>query len=79
MLIRFALAAALFAAPSFALAGETVAKPDIAPAAKTETSKAEAQPSEKLICRRAEATGSRTARGKLCLTKKQWKEYDRAA
>jgi hypothetical protein len=32
-----------------------------------------------VTCRREQSTGSRTDNPKLCMTKKQWKEYDRAS
>ena len=83
-MLQLAVAAVLFTAPALPTTTEPAAKPEptvasqapapaAAPAKATKAAKA-----EKLICRREESTGSRTDRGKVCMTMKQWKEYDRS-
>ena len=84
-MLQLALAAVLFAAPAVADTASPAAKPEAsaasqaqptpAPAAKPAKS---AEPAEKLICRRDDSTGNRTSRAKLCMTKKQWKEFNRS-
>ena len=88
MSLRIALSVlALSAVPAFAVADPAVstttteaaaavaANPQAAPAAAQA-----AKPEEKKICKRAGATGSRTDNNKkICLTKKQWRDLERAS
>ena len=88
-MLRIALSAALLCAPVAALAGEPAPKAPPAVAAASdgagsppaETLAApvkalDAKPAKKLICRREQGTGARTAAPKVCLTKEQWKAID---
>ena len=91
-MLRIALtAAALLCAPAAAAAMNPGEAPKAAPAAVAEgavgaggsaevapaaAAKA-AKPAKKLICRREDGTGARTAAAKVCLTKEQWKAIDR--
>jgi hypothetical protein len=86
--LHIALAALLLASPAATETVTPAAKPQApaaaqAPAPGGAASAAAkgkaAAPAEKLICRREDSTGNRTSRAKLCMTKEQWKEFNRGA
>lgn len=59
------------AVPADAAGAGASAEAPVAKAVKT------AKPAGKLVCRREQATGSRTNAPRVCLTKEQWKAIDR--
>jgi len=70
------ISVALLASTS-AVASETAAPAqDLAVQPKVEQSAKPAQAQEKKICKRVDAVESRLGGRKLCLTRKQWKEYE---
>ena len=70
------LASLTLLTPAAALAAPE-AKPQAAAAASATGVAAAAATPEKLICRRDYSTGSRTNSHSNCMTKKQWRAYDR--
>ena len=81
---------ALTAAPALAVAADpTSSTPTQAPAAvaaptpaadAAAPAQADGKPEEKKICKRAGVTGSRTDNNKkICLTRQQWRDLERAS
>lgn len=85
-MLQLALVAFLVATPAAADTPSPAAKPEAStaahahptPAAAPKAAAKSVEPAEKLICRREDSTGNRTSRAKLCMTKKQWKEFNRS-
>lgn len=74
-LFLLALSAPVAALASSPAAPETVSTAPAAPPVVQQS--AAAEPTERLICRRTEHTGQRTASRRVCRTAAQWRAYDR--
>lgn len=75
VLLAFAVPAAAFASTPSAGNSDTAAQAPQPEAAAEQTAPAERQ--ERLICRRTELTGQRTASRRVCRTAAQWRQLDR--
>ena len=78
--MRIALMAVLVAISTPAFAGDATPKPQTVDGQATQTAAQPTtteDPAERKICRRMEASESRVAAKKVCLTAEQWKQRDR--